>query len=46
MIERYNWLSIAYVKEQVVWLAAVFVRDIETHERVIQNYVKYQGQRD
>ncbi len=44
--KKFDWLSEAYWKENIVWSHGYFVSTIGVNERIIRNYIKWQGNRD
>ena len=46
MRKTFAWLGKVYWKENVVWSPGYFVSSVGLDERVIRNYVEYQGQKD
>lgn len=46
MREHYKLLPKVYFKKNVAWSTEYFVSDAGANEKVIKNYMKYQGQRD
>ena len=46
MRKKFNFLGKVYWKENVVWSPGFFLSTIGVNEKVIKNYVRWQGKQD
>ena len=46
MRKKFQWLKKVYWKENVVWSPGFFLSTVGVDEKVIKNYVRWQGKQD
>ena len=46
MRKKFQWLKKVYWKENVVWLPGFFLSTTGVDEKVVKNYVRWQGKQD